>query len=415
MKIQQTKPFRFWITSTVLLLFSFNSSASVDLSVDSILSPVSDCGISTLSFVEVKIHNHDSVAISNFPISYRINGGATVTEIITTQITGGSSINYTFTSTANLQTNGVYEIQVYVALSGDSIKMNDTLNKTVVNGIIPWNQSIQTIGNFEGATTYWHSYGKNNSWEKGTPNTPFINSAAWGANAYVTNANGNYNPNEMSYLESPCFNYSNFSIGDIIEVRFKILFNLESDSDYVWLEQSVNGGQTWTKTLPSRRSIHFYTDTSKMVWADNSIAGAGIYIPVINDLVKVGSYPKVKIRFVFHSNSTIQKDGFAIDDLNLWPYQMIIGLDETNSISNNLILYPNPAKNNVNITFNHMNSGIYEMTIEDLKGQQVMNDLINVSNGNTSKVIDVSQFESGVYFVKVVNGSSIITKKLVVN
>jgi len=417
MKIQQTNPFRYWITSIAILILSFNSFASVDLSVDSILSPVSDCGISTLSFVEVKIHNHDSVPISNFPISYRINGGAPVTETITSSIVGGNSFNYTFTSTANLQTNGVYEIQVYVALNGDSIQMNDTLNKTVVNGYFqPITHAFTNLNDFEGAITYWHTYGKNNTWEQGIPNTPFINKPSSGVKAYVTNANGNYNPNEISYLESPCFDYSFFTITDPINVSFKLLFNLESDSDYVWMELSIDGGQTWSKALPHPiLSINFYTDTSKMVWTGISNAGAGNYIPVLNSINYFGGYPKVKFRFVFHSNGTIQKDGFAIDRFYLDPYYVVTGLEETNSISNNLVLYPNPAKNNVTVSFNNMNSGIYEMTIEDVKGQKVVNDLISVSNGNTSKVIDVSQFESGVYFVKVVNGSSIITKKLVVN
>ena len=78
-------------------------------------------------------------------------------------------------------------------------------------------------------------------------------------------------------------------------------------------------------------------------------------------------------------------------------------------------LYPNPAKDNVTITFNNVEAGNYEMTIEDVKGQKVVNEVITVKNRISNKVIDLSKIESGIYFVKVVNGSSIVTKKLVVN
>jgi hypothetical protein len=417
MKIQQTKPFRYWITSIILLLFSFNSSASVDLSVDSILSPVSDCGISTLSFVEVKIHNHDSVPISNFPISYRINGGAPVTETITSSILGGNSFNYTFTSTANLQTNGVYEIQVYVALSGDSIQMNDTLNKTVVNGyLLQFNPTPPYYKNdFEGTVNNWESYGQNSSWEIDTPTTTYVNGVSYNQyNAYVTKANGNYNANEFSYLETPCFDLSKTTNDWYIDMRFDLLYSIEADSDKVWVELSLNGGADWDKVMPPLiGSVNFYSTYTDSAWHGLSNGGAGFYIPVINDFQGIGLNSKVKFRFVFKSNGTIQSDGFAIDNFIFNPH--IVGLNKINSSNSNIKLHPNPAKNNVTVSINNVNSGIYEMTIEDLKGQQVMNDLINVSNGNTSKVIDVSQFESGVYFVKVVNGSSIITKKLVVN
>ena len=78
-------------------------------------------------------------------------------------------------------------------------------------------------------------------------------------------------------------------------------------------------------------------------------------------------------------------------------------------------LYPNPAKENVTISFNNVETGNYELTIEDVKGQKVVNEVITVKNSNSQREINISEFESGVYFVRLVNGSSTVTKKLVVN
>lgn len=416
MNKNQFYSFRHLITFIAILLLSFNSTA-IDLSVDSILSPVSDCGISTLSFVEVKIHNHDSVAVSNIPISYRLNGGALVTETITSSILGGSSFYYTFTSTVNMQTHGVYEIQIYTALISDTNSLNDTLSKTVVNGYIhPLNFTNPFyFYDFDRPPIEWVTYGTNNSWEMETPSTSYISNAATGSTAFVTNATGNYNANELSYIETPCFDLSFFDQTDYFDLIFEGLYRLEPDSDYVWIEQSVDGGNAWTKILPKTLSINVYNDTSLKAWTGISNGGAGNFIPMMHVADNIGGRSKVKFRFVFKSNGTVQDDGFAIDNFRINPPYWVTNIETNNFKHVDFNLHPNPSNQNITISFNSIEKERHTLIIQNIKGQQVLNESIPIQNGLASKVIDVSQFKSGIYFVKVVNGSSIVTKKLVVN
>ena len=416
MNKNQIYSFRHFITSIAILLLSFNSTA-IDLSVDSILSPVSDCGITTLSFVEVKIHNHDSVAVSNIPISYRLNGGALVTETITSSILGGSSFNYTFTSTVNLQTTGVYEIQVYTALTSDTNSLNDTLSKTIrSSSIYQFNSTTPFYYNgFEDTTNSWVTYGSNNSWEIGYPSTSYINQPSWGLYSYVTSAAGFYNSNELSYIETPCFDPSLFNQTDEFEMYFDILYNMESDTDMVWMEQSIDGGNSWIRVLPTSVSYNFYSNPNLNIWTGSSNAGVGNYIPVFNFFTGIGGFSQVKFRYVFKSNGTIQNDGFAVDNFRfqITPMSTVVG--NNNLKTKNFNLHPNPANKNVTISFNSIEKERHTLIIQNMKGQQVLNESISIQNGLSSKVIDLSQFKSGIYFVKVVNGSSIVTKKLVVN
>lgn len=78
---------------------------------------------------------------------------------------------------------------------------------------------------------------------------------------------------------------------------------------------------------------------------------------------------------------------------------------------NNLVLYPNPAKNTVSLRFE--NFEIESVSILDLNGSLINN--YNTSN-NKNLVLDVSSLNSGVYFVKItaVNGMQSY-KKLLVN
>jgi hypothetical protein len=414
--------FRFWTVKGA----SFNGDVAIDdfriydtvgvnAQMDSIISPVSNCGLSASSSVTIKISNVGLSAISNFPVSYVLNGGTPVIETVTTTIIPGTSLVYTFNNTVNLQTVGSYTLEVTVSVPGDGNVLNDKKTGTIVSGFAQTlDQNNPTYSNdFEGATNNWVTYGTNNSWEIGTPSTFYINKASNGTKAYVTSAAGNHNANEMSYIETPCFDLTSFVPTTPFDISFKTLFKTQSDSDRVWMEMTLNNGATWTKVLATpSASINFYNNTTSKTWTGFSSAGAGNYIPVLNTITGIGGNSQVKFRFAFKSNGTNENDGFAVDEFRIGT---LVGLNEQTEDVASFNLFPNPAKENVTISFNNVETGNYELTIEDVKGQKVVNEVISINNSNSIKEINISQFENGVYFVRLINGSSIVTKKLVVN
>ncbi|WP_124980624.1 S8 family serine peptidase [Nonlabens xiamenensis] len=89
-------------------------------------------------------------------------------------------------------------------------------------------------------------------------------------------------------------------------------------------------------------------------------------------------------------------------------------LSNTEVVLEDFVLYPNPAQSSVKIGFNNQLTGdkIF-VDIYDVLGKQVMSQSYE-NSGRFEKSIDITSLQSGMYIVKVGNGLTATTKKLVV-
>lgn len=87
-----------------------------------------------------------------------------------------------------------------------------------------------------------------------------------------------------------------------------------------------------------------------------------------------------------------------------------LGVDEV-TLSENVSIYPNPAKNNLNIVTSS-NFQLEFATIYDVRGRQVITKDLNTSNNLNT--IDVNQLQAGVYFIKIDLENISTTKKFIV-
>lgn len=89
-----------------------------------------------------------------------------------------------------------------------------------------------------------------------------------------------------------------------------------------------------------------------------------------------------------------------------------LGIDQ-NNINNMVSLYPNPATNEVFVNLSDRSLENMDVTVLNSMGQV----LYKLSDVNSSSVvsIDVSQYSSGLYFIKIEAGNNLATKKLIVN
>jgi hypothetical protein len=135
-----------------------------DLKIDSIISPASSGREFTLSAlsnsvpVTIRIKNlDDAVSGGTINVSYSINAGPPVAEIITSPIADippGGFIDYTFATNANLLAVGTYSLQVTATKAADPVIVNNSLtkifkqlaNQPITNADLPWLDNLETAG-----------------------------------------------------------------------------------------------------------------------------------------------------------------------------------------------------------------------------------------------------------------------------
>lgn len=121
-----------------LLSFSaFSQDMALAPPSGSITSPVSGCALDSTENVTVRIFNFGPGTVTSpFNVSYSINGGPAVTEVVAApNIPANTSFNYTFATTANLSVPGSYSFDATVTLAGDPTPGNNTFSGYVVNSL----------------------------------------------------------------------------------------------------------------------------------------------------------------------------------------------------------------------------------------------------------------------------------------
>jgi len=99
----------------------------------------------------------------------------------------------------------------------------------------------------------------------------------------------------------------------------------------------------------------------------------------------------VLVKFEYTNNTG---NNLYIDDINL--YSNITGINE--GITDNFILYPNPASKVLNIEFNSANSKPHNIEVSDLLGKQIIN--TRAIEGNKQQ-LDISLLSKGLYLVRI--------------
>lgn len=290
---------------------------SLNAGVVEIITPVTGCGLG-LETVSVVIENFGDTNIVNFPVEFNAGMGV-VTELFTDTLFAASTDTFTFSTGLDLSAPGDYNFGAWTALLNDGDMLNDSMFSLITSA--PVVSSLPYFTDFESGADGWYSTtGNLGIWELGDPEGTLIDTAHSGINAWATNLNTlNYVNNQLSYLISPCFDFSGLVIDPIIE--FAYISNAEVGWDGMWLEVSTDAGVTWTTLGSVGEGENWYNNENEHGanfdedWWDGT-TNDWIYAEHLID--GVAGESDVMLRFVFDSDGSINTyEGFAVDDVSI--------------------------------------------------------------------------------------------------
>lgn len=223
--------------------------------------------------------------------------------------------------------------------------------------VFPYNE------NFEANSGSWLNGGTSSDWAWGTPSKPVITSAGGGNKCWIIGGltGSSYHNGELSWLQSPCFDFSSLQNP---QISFKIFWETEKKFDGASFEYSTDEGNSWSKlgsvnSAANCLGVNWFNNAAitylgnTQGWSGNiqpnsgsclGGSGSGSWLTAKHSLANLAGQPKVIFRFIFGAGTTCNDfDGFAIDDI-------YIGETPPNSAgfsytcgSNNLVSFTNAS------------------------------------------------------------------------
>jgi hypothetical protein len=90
------------------------------------------------------------------------------------------------------------------------------------------------------------------------------------------------------------------------------------------------------------------------------------------------------------------------------------GISSAENTINSIALYPNPARDKINISYSVKMSGDYTMKITDISGKVINTQTVRATQGNNKLSIDIPALAAGVYSLGLSNGTQSTAHKFVV-
>lgn len=231
--------------------------------------------------------------------------------------------------------------------------------------------------------------------------------------------------------------------GDRPVLRFYQQYDTQAGVDGGYIEISENGGSTWSGVngkflrngYPAKLQYATFVLPNLEAFSGNSNGWISSYIDLSDYVGK-----DIVVRFKYGSNDKIGGNGWFIDDLEYMDLKTYNGqacvtnnegdtecaiapeegtivesqLTAVNDLKQGeLSVFPNPAKNYLNISLNTGASGKYDVNIMSVDGRLIKSDVINLSAGSNNQTLDVQGIPSGCYLIRIQNAKEYFINKII--
>jgi subtilisin-like proprotein convertase family protein len=474
---------KFWFVNEVMSngrkniagVFQIAANAVNDVAVISLDTPVTGILTSTET-ITVTIRNLGENSATDFDVSYQVNSGTVITETFTETIASNESVQFTFTTTADLSTEGqVYSILSSVTLTGDEDSSNDSITTeithvysndigvTAINGpddgeALTNESVVVTIENFGTATqsNFQASYSIN-----GAPSVSenVVGPLDAGTSiSYTFSTLGNFsmdgtytvvaetllasdsdmtnNSFQREVLNSACYTRTNDTentIGPDIGVTTSII-NMDQNAVITDVNLTLNIEHTWDADLEVKliapdgvTEIILFEDigsngdnfTNTVLDDDASTVISDGEAPFTGSFTPTGSLSDLNGLlsggdWTLYINDDADGDGGTLLD---WSIQ--ICTEASLSVSDNKLdgefKIFNKGNNQFEVSLANTSSfNDLDLNVYNMVGQTLLWKTIKNTSGFYSYIIDMSRASTGVYLVRLGNNSNATIKRIVV-
>jgi carboxypeptidase T len=241
----------------------------------------------------------------------------------------------------------------------------------------------------------------------------------WFSNKWNVTSNSYYSPTG-SITDSPNGNYANNEYNPVVLVEpidltntgfamltFMAKWDIESGYDYVQLLARSEGSVGWTP-LEGK-----YTRSG----SNNQAPGQPLYDGTsgwVQEEIDLTDFvgTNLLLSFVLKSDGFVTGDGFYFDDMVITVMDIETETDELAAAKTKLIgkVYPNPAQTMIQVPVYANTEASIE--ISDLTGRSLLNQLVAPSE--TRFTVDISNWDKGVYFVRISTANAAQVEKFVI-
>jgi hypothetical protein len=381
---------------------TLNCSQPIDVSTTSVNFPANNttyysCDSINQKNVILNIANVGINGISSAIIEYKIDANPPVSVTYSSTINSGANLNYNFPNIIGSLAVGNHTLSAFVTTIGDNVKLNDTIkiNFKIAAAIV-----APVVENFNATpfpSTNW-------SVVKSTPNSPgWVQSptitqmdGTLGKSAMFNNFSYNNRTGPLDELITPLIELPIGGSRLVFERAYKIY---PSYFDSLSVLLADNCGKTFNVQLFKKgyRSLATILDSTTTTFTPTAANEWK------RDTIDLSTYSgkSVVIKFI---NKSDYGNRLFIDNVNILANT---GLNRIELFKESEItIYPNPSKGVYNIVSSYPKTS--KIAILDINGK-----IVKTGSMESNSRIDLSTFDSGIYYLRIQNSNNIVYKKLI--
>ncbi len=353
----------------------------------------------------------DSIAAGEpLTVSYRLNGGAVVSEAATVPQTlyRGQAFTHVFQTQASIPVQRANSFDVWVSYGPDYLNANDTLLQWQAPNPIPVEE--QGLLTFEGAEEALDSFfvlsgeGVAVGLTQEAAATGGLGLQITGTNSYAAYEQGQFilpGTNDEIWQLNADYGAEVCLCADLSQISDPVLtFDFKQSWSPVFLSNQVPGSS------PRVCAMRLLVDGEPLggVYIPESLATG----PFENKMADLSAYEGQQVEICFETRTGMGKafdpfnrgDNILLDNIRLGA--MTLNTGSTAEVQRPIVLSPNPGSAQLSVRIAAQSTKDAVIEVYNLQGQQVASHLARLSSGVSEIALDAAAWPAGQYLVQVI-------------